>query len=379
MRGISGRGRPNFCYRCFKAQILCVCDVAPIENRTHVAIIQHPAERFHPVNSAILTHLALTNSDLRIAWGAETAPPPLPGPAVVLFPSKASVPLESLRGVPGSIVVLDGTWSQARKLYRRNAWLSELKHVHLTPTAPSRYRIRKQPKEGYLSTLEATVAALEALEPDTNCSALLSRFDQLIDAQAKFIEAPPEGAYVHTQRPPRPKKAPKLLENRPSLTLIYADFSAIHGDGTYTPVSIAAHRLHDGATLELFCAPPAACMPTPIHLEHMGIEKQLFADALSRSAAQATLRDFVGTTTLVGWKKRNVRRLCEALELANPIASLKGAWSDWHGDAPGTLDALATSLGEESKATTRASRRLTATRAVFEALGRRVEAAQSPF
>ena len=42
------------------------------------------------------------------------------------------------------LLVLDGTWSQARALYRQNPWLTGIPHFQLSPEAPSRYRIYQQ-------------------------------------------------------------------------------------------------------------------------------------------------------------------------------------------------------------------------------------------
>ncbi|MEO0813398.1 MAG: tRNA-uridine aminocarboxypropyltransferase, partial [Myxococcota bacterium] len=133
----------DYCYRCFKSARLCVCDIEAVENQTEVFIVQHPAERQHPINTARLTVLGLTRARIDVEWNREIAAPQnLPEHSVVLFPSSHSRDLESYAPEerPQGLVVLDGTWSQARKLYLRNSWLQELPHVHLKPSAPSRYR-----------------------------------------------------------------------------------------------------------------------------------------------------------------------------------------------------------------------------------------------
>ncbi|MDH4016770.1 MAG: DTW domain-containing protein, partial [Actinomycetota bacterium] len=85
---------------------------------------------------------------------------------------------------PPALVVLDGTWSQARNLHRANPWLHDLPHYSLRPLAPTRYRIRKAPRPEYVSTLEAIVRALELLEPETRgLDRLLGVFDTMIDRQ----------------------------------------------------------------------------------------------------------------------------------------------------------------------------------------------------
>ena len=63
-----------------------------------------------------------------------------------------------LRGLEG-IVLLDGTWSQAKTLWWRNPWLLKLQRLVLNPPAPARLgRLRREPRPEALSTLEAAVA-----------------------------------------------------------------------------------------------------------------------------------------------------------------------------------------------------------------------------
>jgi DTW domain-containing protein len=61
--------------------------------------------------------------------------------------------------------VLDGTWSQAKALWWRNAWMLKCRRVVLGPRQPSRYgRLRREPRRDGLSTIEATAMLLARLE-----------------------------------------------------------------------------------------------------------------------------------------------------------------------------------------------------------------------
>ena len=67
------------------------------------------------------------------------------------------------------LVVLDGTWSQAKSMWWRNAWLLKLNRVILHPREPSAYgRLRKQPSHLPVATLEAT-----SLDPEASDSIAL--------------------------------------------------------------------------------------------------------------------------------------------------------------------------------------------------------------
>ena len=60
-------------------------------------------------------------------------------------------------------MVVDGTWSQAKKVVRENPLLSSLPRYAFQPPAPSEYRIRREPQENYVSTIEALPAIAAAV------------------------------------------------------------------------------------------------------------------------------------------------------------------------------------------------------------------------
>ncbi len=88
-----------------------------------------------------------------------------------------------LRGLEG-IVLLDGTWSQAKTLWWRNPWLLKLQRIVLNPPGPARLgRLRREPRQEALSTLEAASLVLRHTEPGPEAAdALLAALDRLIAA-----------------------------------------------------------------------------------------------------------------------------------------------------------------------------------------------------
>jgi DTW domain-containing protein YfiP len=198
-RRATGRaGRPT-CYRCYKPSTFCLCGrIRPIANRTRITILQHPRERFHAVGTARIARLGLTNAELLLPRGAAERSlevrVDLPAGTGLLFPREGARDLAELgEGErPPGLVILDGTWSQARGLYRHNPWLSSLPHYSLSPAEPTRYRIRKAPRRSYVSTIEAIVQALQLLEPETvGADGLIDVFDEMIDAQEIYSHRAP--------------------------------------------------------------------------------------------------------------------------------------------------------------------------------------------
>jgi DTW domain-containing protein len=180
---------------------------AAIENRIHVLILQHPQEQDKSLGTARLLVERLKNAQLRIglSWPSLAAalgraadphrwavlylgsarPAELaPGRAVVALDRKG-MPLPdqaaALTGLAG-IVLLDGTWSEAKTLWWRNPWLLKLQRVVLAPSAPARYgRLRREPRRDSLSTLEAAALLLHHLDPQPEIAAALeAAIDQLM-------------------------------------------------------------------------------------------------------------------------------------------------------------------------------------------------------
>ena len=87
----------------------------------------------------------------------------------------------ALREIEG-IVLLDGTWSQAKALWWRNGWMLKCQRVVLGPKRRSRYgRLRREPRSDGLSTLEAAAMLLARLEDKPEIEAtLIASFERLL-------------------------------------------------------------------------------------------------------------------------------------------------------------------------------------------------------
>lgn len=167
------------CYRCFRPEALCLCgSIRPMATATRFLILMHPKElKRVKLGTGRLTHLCLANSEIRVGIGFDAdralqAALADPGRApALLFPgpgaadlSAGAPPLADLGGRALLVVILDGTWSLARKMLRASPSLQRLPRIAIRPSAPSRYAIKRQPHPGCLSTLEAIHEALLALE-----------------------------------------------------------------------------------------------------------------------------------------------------------------------------------------------------------------------
>lgn len=179
------RPKAETCPTCFKTSAYCLCAETPqLRARQEILILQHPQEPDHDLGSARLAALAL-DGQLRVGlswpnlskalgrvvepkkWGVlylGAGPQGRKLSPGVHFVNKKGEPLPPTLPMPKveGWVVLDGTWSQAKTLWWRNAWLLKLPRAVLVPRGKSLYgNLRKEPKRECLSTLEAVAETLE--------------------------------------------------------------------------------------------------------------------------------------------------------------------------------------------------------------------------
>lgn len=180
--------RPQ-CSQCLRPTTHCLCALIPsLDSRTRVLLLQHPSEVGHALNTARLAALGLNNAQLVVGEVFEDLSTLLNPPgyqARLLFPGEGAQSLQAYvpSDEPWLLVVPDGTWRKARKMLHLNPLLAALPRVTLAEGAVSRYRLRKAPAPGALSTVEAIVQALQTLEAPTCFEALLKPFDALIEGQ----------------------------------------------------------------------------------------------------------------------------------------------------------------------------------------------------
>jgi DTW domain-containing protein len=181
-----------------------------IDNRVFVLVLQHPQERRETLATAAATVAALRRAKLVAGlswpnlsralghradprrWGVlylgSARPATLdPGREVILLERNSAPvpdPAAILRALDG-IVLLDGSWKEAKTLWWRNPWLLKLHRLALNPPRPARLgRLRREPRREALSTLEAAALVLRHLEPGPAAAdTLLAALDRLMAAQ----------------------------------------------------------------------------------------------------------------------------------------------------------------------------------------------------
>jgi DTW domain-containing protein YfiP len=172
-----GTARPDErdlrCEVCKLPSSRCACEALPrVRPLVPIVIIQHAREKKVCGNTGSLAGHVLIGSTV-VPYGDPVAPFDLartldPGIEFqVLFPTPGASVVGPRLGRPGArtsgLIVLDATWSQARKMSQRIEALRRLPFVRLPEGSIPRFALRTPPGRGQFGTAEALALALEAI------------------------------------------------------------------------------------------------------------------------------------------------------------------------------------------------------------------------
>lgn len=216
----------DICNGCGRPEVVCWCKslpIIPLKPKSRVIILQHPAEEKRCLRTAPMLMRGLSEGKCLIFKGKKFPQNKHIGlmeiinmpNTLLLYPSKESVDLTTLPKVsntnlPYNLILIDGTWPQAKGIYNNASCLHKIKQVKLLHHPRSEYVIRTQPTDGCLSTLETAAEALSILEEINYRDDLLRPLKALCDYQISH------GAVIHhsTEFKLKTKTYPKKLGRR---------------------------------------------------------------------------------------------------------------------------------------------------------------------
>lgn len=205
----------ELCTGCLRSRRVCWCgDLEPFDPGLRVDILMHPRERRVTIGTGRIVHRSLSGSRLWVGerfgdesrlWSELADHRPL-----VLFPGERALNLDALEGPEDystlehlelqdtrlSLIVIDGTWTQAKQILKRSPRLDALPKLMLRPTTRARYdQLRREPRLECHSTLESVHALLDRLAalglvvlPDGRPhDRMLAVLDALIAEQVAFV------------------------------------------------------------------------------------------------------------------------------------------------------------------------------------------------
>lgn len=197
------------CTVCSRPEKTCICDLfCNIDNNVKVIVLQHPTEVKQTKGTVTLLANSLQQCDVMVGedftHNEELANllSQYKNEVYLLYPNENAIVLPVVTtATPKSaindltiklnavkcIIVIDGTWKKAYKMYMLNKYLHDIPHLTLPESTQGNYKIRKTQKSNALSSLEACTYALMSLEVNANkYQPLLSSFNQFNDFQFAY-------------------------------------------------------------------------------------------------------------------------------------------------------------------------------------------------
>lgn len=176
------------CERCLLLDKLCICSlVRPVCSRVPITLVLQWSEYWRPSNTGRLVAFTVRNCKLLLRGTPGITPnndlgiAPTETP-VLLFPGRGVEilnPAHLSRGL--RLIVPDGTWREAGKIARRLQSKQMMRRVQLPDGIRSRYRLRKNPRSGGVSTLEAIAYACLILGDTEASDHLLGLFEIFVE------------------------------------------------------------------------------------------------------------------------------------------------------------------------------------------------------
>ncbi len=304
------------CTRCRRPLRVCYCAALPsLATQTKVVILQHPREKDMPIGTARMAQLCLTDSELHVGiqWGESAAfqraisDPARPAILLSPGPTAKNILTDPPTG-PVTLVVVDGTWSQAKTVVRDNPCLQALPRYAFETPEPSQYRIRKEPRAEYVSTIEALMHVLGVLEHDPDrFRALLDPLNAMVDAQLLAQKTSPQRTYrIPKPRKPSERRLPDaFVRNYDHVVCIVAEANA----WPYTPdgaqpkehpdevVHFAAERVATGERFDLIVRPEHGLAPATTF--HVKLPADVIEAGTTRAHLEASLAAWLRPDDLV--------------------------------------------------------------------------------
>jgi len=177
-----GGSRRAHCAGCRLVTSHCTCALRPrLPVRAGMCLVMHDTEPLKPSNTGWLVADVVADT-FAFGWSRTEVDPAmlallqdarwqpwvvfpaegLPPERVVHRPAAADAALAPAgEGARPLFVLLDGTWAEARKMFRKSPWLERFPVLSLQGDAPSRYQLRQAPQAGHWCTSEVAARCLE--------------------------------------------------------------------------------------------------------------------------------------------------------------------------------------------------------------------------
>ena len=190
------------CSGCHLPRLNCLCPYrASAESAARIWLLTHPLEQFKPTNTGRLIRDVLATTEV-FTWYRAAPDPRLLAllddqqlAPFVIFPDDQPdyagrvVGMEAVSEIKAEgrtpvFLLLDGTWRQARRIFRKSPYLERLPVLPLAAAKLTRYRLRKPASEAHLCTAEVAIELLRQSGDLDAAQVLDDYFDAFNDSYA---------------------------------------------------------------------------------------------------------------------------------------------------------------------------------------------------
>ncbi len=185
-------GRLRRCKYCMLGRQFCICEHQPlVESSAAFMLVMFDYEMIKPSNTGRLIADVIPDT-FAYKW-SRTEPDPemlavLADPCwqpFIIFPDEYVVEegrvkhgdIELEPGKRPLYILLDGSWREAKKIFKKSEWLHSFPVLSFTPEVLSQYMIRTAAKDNQLATAEVASLVLERHGEHDNAAILSCWFD----------------------------------------------------------------------------------------------------------------------------------------------------------------------------------------------------------
>ncbi|WP_117236441.1 tRNA-uridine aminocarboxypropyltransferase [Vibrio maerlii] len=173
----------------------CLCSAIPnLDSHCEVLLLTHRNEETRDTNTGKLLLQTLKHSK-KVIWHRGTPAEAIDErlinkdwQPVVLFPHPEgqSLPMTTFAERAECrqllFIIIDATWQEAKKIYRKTPWLQALPHLELHIESISNYSLRRNQEQGHLCTCEVGAEILAELGEQQQAQQLQDYFELYLKA-----------------------------------------------------------------------------------------------------------------------------------------------------------------------------------------------------
>ncbi|MHA6605479.1 tRNA-uridine aminocarboxypropyltransferase [Photobacterium damselae] len=182
------------CRQCMLRPHLCICEHRPtVNSNAAFLLVMYDTEVLKPSNTgrliadlfedtfAYIWSRTEENTEMMALLNDPQWQPYVVFPAEYAEPERVAEKVELAQGKRPLFIMLDGSWAEAKKMFRKSPYLAQFPVLSIDPEQPSRYKVREASKDNQLGTAEVAAKIIEQFGEIRNAEVLDLWFDVFRD------------------------------------------------------------------------------------------------------------------------------------------------------------------------------------------------------